>query len=46
MNRRNFLRTGGLAALGALAVPSLAMPASVRRALVLGHARFGAPRLG
>ena len=33
MNRRNFLRTGGLAALGALAVPSLAMPASVRRAL-------------
>ena len=33
MNRRNFLRTGSLAALGALAVPSLAMPASVRRAL-------------
>ena len=33
MNRRNFLRTGSLAALGALAAPSLAMPASVRRAL-------------
>lgn len=34
MDRRNFLRTGGLAALGSLAIPSLAMPASVRGALV------------
>lgn len=33
MDRRNFLRTGGLAVLGSLAVPSLAMPASVRGAL-------------
>ena len=30
MDRRNFLRTGSLAMLGSLAVPSLAMPASVR----------------
>ncbi len=28
MDRRNFLRTGSLAMLGSLAVPSLAMPAS------------------
>lgn len=33
MDRRNFLRTGSLAMLGSLAVPSLAMPASVRGAL-------------
>ena len=33
MDRRNFLRTGSLAALGSLAIPSLAMPASVRNAL-------------
>lgn len=33
MDRRNFLRTGSLAALGSLAIPSLAMPASVRGAL-------------
>lgn len=33
MDRRNFLRTGSLAALGTLAIPSLAMPASVRNAL-------------
>ena len=33
MDRRNFLRTGGLAVLGSLAIPSLAMPASVRGAL-------------
>ncbi|MBR6433723.1 MAG: TldD/PmbA family protein, partial [Bacteroides sp.] len=33
MDRRNFLRTGSLAALGSLAAPSLAVPASVRKAL-------------
>lgn len=33
MDRRNFLRTGSLAMLGSLAIPSLAMPASVRGAL-------------
>lgn len=33
MDRRNFLRAGSLAALGSLAIPSLAMPASVRGAL-------------
>ncbi|MCI1683934.1 MAG: TldD/PmbA family protein [Bacteroides sp.] len=33
MDRRNFLRTGGLAVLGSLAVPSLAVPSSVRGAL-------------
>lgn len=33
MDRRNFLRTGSMAVLGSLAVPSLAMPASVRGAL-------------
>jgi UDP-N-acetylmuramoyl-tripeptide--D-alanyl-D-alanine ligase len=30
MDRRNFLRTGGMAVLGSLAMPSLAMPGSVR----------------
>ena len=33
MDRRNFLRTGGMAVLGSLAMPSLAMPGSVRGAL-------------
>lgn len=33
MDRRNFLRTGGMAVLGSLAMPSLAMPESVRGAL-------------
>lgn len=33
MDRRNFLRAGGLAVLGSLAMPSLAMPESVRGAL-------------
>ncbi len=33
MDRRNFLRTGSLAVLGSLAIPSFAMPASVRKAL-------------
>lgn len=33
MDRRNFLRAGSMAVLGSLAVPSLAMPASVRGAL-------------
>ncbi|WP_297328668.1 TldD/PmbA family protein [uncultured Bacteroides sp.] len=33
MDRRSFLRTGGLAALGSLAMPSLAMPISVQGAL-------------
>ena len=32
MDRRNFLRTGGMAVLGSLAMPSLAMPESVRGA--------------
>ena len=33
MDRRNFLRAGSMAVLGSLAIPSLAMPASVRGAL-------------
>ncbi len=33
MDRRNFLRAGGLAVLGTLAMPSFAMPASVRGTL-------------
>ena len=33
MDRRNFLRTGSLAVLGSLAMPSLAMPEAVRGAL-------------
>ena len=43
MDRRNFLRTGGMAVLGSLAMPSLAMPGSVRGAL--GGATLSLPLL-
>ena len=33
MDRRHFLRTGGLAVLGSLAAPSFALPGSVQGAL-------------
>lgn len=42
MDRRNFLRTGSLAVLGSLAMPSLAMPDAVRGALGGGDEKSAA----